>query len=638
MAMRQARRTPSPDTPGPHSQPRHRTPSPDTAATMAMRQARRIAQDIAEANTLPKIRVSCMHERMDLLFAHIGLEDPRGCSLLRMPLLIQLNPDYPLSAPNVGFPVHFDYDMGATDHIKEGDLAGCLALCLNITGNFKEYHSEWATQKGEGWSPSMTLSSLLVQLQSLLLDIRVDKGLTKRIQGYTCQVDADNLHTHDSPFPAVSDVVQDVGSGSRAETSGTLARCYVTGSTEKDAVLGYGLSIAGRSLIVTTPAELLSWDAFQRDGVRLSAEKSEFTHFWPALPYLARSDERCAEEEARRREEEARVISDEEAKLYNFVQYAIQKLAAEAGELTDEDEEDNYQELVVWVRGFRNRLLTLGAACSGEMKRAIANTLISVWDLKTDQPGENLRAGGVVAVHKALEDLLSGPLEVARPSGTFAAIVATCTREASKALGCDASDGAAVLTSKLITGVVVEMMKGDKPDATRFFSALLDFRRVLRCLVNPLLLGPPCDQALQTGPNSANADLGQRLTARLRGFCDAEQARHKDACPNLGDMLSLYMCHPAACSREDFIAAYLDENFLRCVMWWRKDGVQPASRPVFEATRVSRSVCLFQLKILQLIEEEESKGALPTAVASRLDAFQKVTHTHMHTHKHTHTH
>ena len=31
---------------------------------MAMRQARRIAQDIAEANTLPNIRVSCMHERM----------------------------------------------------------------------------------------------------------------------------------------------------------------------------------------------------------------------------------------------------------------------------------------------------------------------------------------------------------------------------------------------------------------------------------------------------------------------------------------------------------------------------------------------------------------------------------------------
>lgn len=66
---------------------------------MAMRQARRIAQDIAEANTLPKIRVSCMHERMDLLFAHIGLEDPRGCSLLRMPLLIQLNPDYPCQHP-----------------------------------------------------------------------------------------------------------------------------------------------------------------------------------------------------------------------------------------------------------------------------------------------------------------------------------------------------------------------------------------------------------------------------------------------------------------------------------------------------------------------------------------------------------
>ena len=103
---------------------------------MAMRQARRIAQDIAEANTLPNIRVSCMHERMDLLLAHIGLEDPRGGTLVRMPLMIQLERDYPLSAPNVGFPVHFDYDMGATDHIQEGDLAGCMVLCLNITGNF----------------------------------------------------------------------------------------------------------------------------------------------------------------------------------------------------------------------------------------------------------------------------------------------------------------------------------------------------------------------------------------------------------------------------------------------------------------------------------------------------------------------
>jgi hypothetical protein len=126
-----------------------------------------------------------------------------------------------------------------------------------------------------------------------------------------------------------------------------------------------------------------------------------------------------------------------EAKLYNFVQWAIQKLEADTPELTDEDEEDNYQvslvqadrprlardaafarpppaaaraashgrnvltslarlqELVVWVRGFRNQLITVGAACSGEMKGAMANTLLSVWDLKNNQPGENLRAGGV---------------------------------------------------------------------------------------------------------------------------------------------------------------------------------------------------------------------------------------------------
>ncbi len=46
----------------------------------------------------------------------------------------------------------------------------------------------------------------------------------------------------------------------------------------------------------------------------------------------------------------------------------------------------------------------------------MANTMIPVWDLKDNQPGESLRAGGVAAVHKALQGLLAGPLASARPS------------------------------------------------------------------------------------------------------------------------------------------------------------------------------------------------------------------------------
>ena len=120
----------------------------------------------------------------------------------------------------------------------------------------------------------------------------------------------------------------------------------------------------------------------------------------------------------------------------------------------------------------------------------------------------------------------------------------------------------------------------------------------------------------------SDARLAARVEDRTQRFCNQEAARHKDNCPNLGEELSLYMCHPSQ-PLSSFIAAYLDENFLRCVMWWRKDGVEPLPRKVFEATKVSREVCLFQLKILHLITSEECAQLRADELAARLEAFQK---------------
>lgn len=234
----------------------------------------------------------------------------------------------------MGFPVHFPYDMGATDTIHEGDLAGTMGVCLNITGNYKDIHSEWATQRGEGWSPSMTLSSLLVQIQSLLIDIRVDQRLRQNLQSYTCQVDEDSVYTFNEPFPPITTAAP------AAPPAAALAetRCYVSGRTDADDVLGYGLQVTGRSQMVSTPAEPLSWTAFKVDGVRLSAEKERFSLFWPVLPN-----------------------------------------------------------------------------------------------------------------------------DGSHPHPDTAHVLACCTAEASGALGCDQSQSAVILTTKLITGIVVDMMKGEKP-------------------------------------------------------------------------------------------------------------------------------------------------------------------------------
>ena len=37
---------------------------------------------------------------------------------------------------------------------------------------------------------------------------------------------------------------------------------------------------------------------------------------------------------------------------------------------------------------------------SGQMKVEMANTMLSVWDLKANQPGANLRAGGVAGTRE----------------------------------------------------------------------------------------------------------------------------------------------------------------------------------------------------------------------------------------------
>mmetsp|Transcript_39576 Transcript_39576/g.59875 ORF Transcript_39576/g.59875 Transcript_39576/m.59875 type:complete len:544 (-) Transcript_39576:149-1780(-) len=422
----------------------------------SMRQARRIARDIQEANKLPNIGICCKDDRMDLLFGHIGFES-HG-QLLRMPVLVQLEKDYPLSPPNVGFPVHFQYHMGATESVRSGDLAGTMSICLDITGNFKHIHTEWSTEKGTGWSPSMTLSSLLVQLQSLLMELKFDEGVHREIVHYKCQVDGENVHSHINPFPPISDANI---SNTTTETTPS-ASCYVRGCTESEDVLGYGWKVTGKSQVVFTPAELLSWGAFSEDKVRLSAEKTQFDFFWP-------------------------------------------------------------------------RLSSNGTS-----------------------PHKN--------IHKVLQ---------------------VCIENASRALGCRPEKAAAVLTSKLITGVVVEMMK--KSDSVRLFDALLDFRRMLQHIT------------------SIDDKTKQYIKDRLEYFCGSEVGRHKDACSSLGDLISLYMCAPSQ-SREEFVDAYLDETSLRSVMWWQKDSVPPISEPVFQATKVSRHLFLFQLKVLDAVNEVGEAG------------------------------
>lgn len=102
---------------------------------------------------------------------------------------------------------------------------------------------------------------------------------------------------------------------------------------------------------------------------------------------------------------------DVEAKLRSFVAFSIAKLDSAEAELTDEDEDDNFAELVVFTEGLSRNLRNVGASGSPQLKAALIQAMQGVWDLRSDKPGPNLKAGGVPGLRKALEELLSsGPL------------------------------------------------------------------------------------------------------------------------------------------------------------------------------------------------------------------------------------
>ena len=122
-----------------------------------------------------------------------------------------------------------------------------------------------------------------------------------------------------------------------------------------------------------------------------------------------------------------------------------------------------------------------------------------------------------------------------------------------------------------------------------------------------------------------NSDLGKEAPAVVNNFAADHGARSKEECADIGGLLASYTAiqHRTDCTREQFIDAYLDECFLRCVMWWKKEGDETNNRrltdgkrtEVFEATATSRNLTLFQLYFLKYIIGED-----PTKTASVMDS------------------
>ena len=131
----------------------------------------------------------------------------------------------------------------------------------------------------------------------------------------------------------------------------------------------------------------------------------------------------------------------------------------------------------------------------------------------------------------------------------------------------------------LMNTLIVQMMQphSDVRASERIFRVLIDIWRSFLWLSDEF------------------PSVKRKAVFSLSSFARNPQSRNKKVTPNIGCLLAMRtIVADEDVSTITFANAYVDESFLRNVMWWQKDGVISTPEAVFPATRVSRHLYLFQ--------------------------------------------
>jgi len=499
------------------------------AAKLTAATQRRLLQDLKKLKEepIPLAAAEPCKDDLTLWNGIIGVEmDIPVFGLITVPLhfLIDFPADYPQSAPNIGFSFDFQYSGGAHYMMPDGRLRGKKVICLDILGNFGGVHTEWKQTVGSGWSPAYTVTTLLVQLQSVLCDI--GKDMSAREREVTYQSAVRFAEKNPTAILEILDADEILELRQRKRQRQTL------------------VSALGGDEILAARAEGFAKDALFAD------DEIKMAEFINLLVDIGRATT-AGGSSPRSSQESVEVDS-------NICCFSTGKLYTEAL-------------LGVGVSRSRNNLATAGEllaleAFDGGLRQ---NT--------NKSPFEFFLPVWINAAHAENNEKWKAYLK------------ASFLRIGSSVYNTKDEDSTILeVFPRLINQLIVEMMRPDaaKSEAIATFEAMCNFWRTFRWL-------------LDTRPS-----LQKKVSQALILFVNDEARRHKDHTPDLGVVLVLFTVFQgyASCpARQAFVDAYLDENSLRWVMWWQRAGAKPESSPVFEATRVSREICMFQLMVVGVV-------------------------------------
>jgi len=480
----------------------------------------------------------CSDQDLTLWDGVIGVEmdvTHFGCVTVPLHFLIDFPADYPQSAPNIGFSFEFQYRGGAQYVMPNGRLKGKKVICLDVLGNFGNYHQEWKNTVGSGWSPAYTVTTLLVQLQSVLCDLGTQMSQQERDITYQSAV----RFCEKNPSAVLQLLDEDELRDQREQRLAAGRMAKIAKLCRADLPLAKRVQeFADRAGLSDNGGAALDDFLALLADVASAGVSGNSTSIGDSTP--ASSD--------------LEVVKVDK----NICCFATGKL---------------YTEALLGI-GVSREKRNLGTAAELLSKEAFDGGLRQSTN---KSPFEYFLPVWINEAHSAksqawLEALKRSYMEIGhnvyQVSGEDESIIEVFPR--------------------LINQMIVEVMRPDaaKSAAIATFEALCNFWRTLRWLVDtrPTLLA--CIGAL------------------LSKFVQDEHSRHKDNTPDLGIVLVLFTAfqgHDGCPTRADFIRAYADENSLRWVMWWQRSGTRPEPMPVFQATQVSREICMFQLMVVDII-------------------------------------
>ena len=241
------------------------------------RAIKRLMQDLEELRNSPVENVSAapLDDNMFEWHCNFNLENVPYHVILFFPK------NYPYDSPSAEFvPKGFQFTGGATLPGKKG-----TRVCLSIFADFAYIHTEWANEKGMGWSPGYTVQTILLNLVSFLAEMQGSgwassawQNNAKLAKNFTCK---DCGHTFKKPFPELPKADKSSKPSKPGGSDDNQIVDYISKvrfnpankPKDQDSLYGYGLVVSGPSSrpSLTTPCEFLTGESFY--GMKKSAGK-----------------------------------------------------------------------------------------------------------------------------------------------------------------------------------------------------------------------------------------------------------------------------------------------------------------------------------------------------------------------------